>query len=217
MEIATANTGGGFKLAPAGSHRAVCYRFIDLGTQETEFQGETKHQHKIMLSFELVDEIDEFEYDGKTIQAPFSIHRTFTWSMSEKGHLRPFLEQWRGRGFTDADFKPGGFDTQKLIGVPLLLNVTHNERNGKTYANASAASPLPKAMQGDIPRLHNETIYLALQKDRWDATAFDKLSDNVKAKIEASPEFRRLHGMDDDPSKPVEDFTSENLDDDIPF
>ena len=39
-------TEGDFELAPAGTHIGVCYRIIDLGTQETTFEGQAKQQHK---------------------------------------------------------------------------------------------------------------------------------------------------------------------------
>lgn len=90
-----------FELAPAGTHIAVCYRVIDLGTQETTFKGEVKHQHKILISWEIPDEKMK---DGR----PFTIGKRYTWSMSEKANLRNDLESWRGK-FTAADFGPNGF------------------------------------------------------------------------------------------------------------
>ena len=45
-----------FELTPAGSHVAVCYRIVDLGTQLIEYNGETKKQHKIMVGWELSNE-----------------------------------------------------------------------------------------------------------------------------------------------------------------
>lgn len=207
MEIATATQGSDFTPPPAGSHRARCFRFVDLGTQLTEYQGEKKSQHKIMLSFELCDEMDEF--DGQ--QQPFTVHQRFTWSMHEKGNLRPFLESWRGAGFTDTDLAPGGFDTRNLIGVPCLLNVIHETKNGRTYANIASVSPLPKAMKEDIPAMANTPCYIALTKDRFDQGAFDALSDRIKDAIKSSPEYIEMMG------RPKEDFTREDLDDEIPF
>lgn len=217
MELATATTGGDFKPAPEGMHRAICYRFVDLGTQETDYKGEIKRQRKILLGFELADAIEEFEFDGRQERRPFSVQARFTWSMHEKGNLRPFLESWRGKRFKDEDLAAGGFDAKRLVGVPAYLNVLHNEAGGKTYANISSINPLPAAMKADLPQPHNPLVYLALQGDRFEQTVFDGLTERLRATIAASPEYKALHGEDHQQSKPVEDFSSDTLDDDIPF
>ena len=36
--------GGNFTPVPAGNHVAICYRFIDLGTQTVEWKGAKKNQ-----------------------------------------------------------------------------------------------------------------------------------------------------------------------------
>lgn len=216
MEVSTATQGAAFAPPPSGAHRALCYRFVDLGTQKIEYQGEVKHQRKVMLSFELVDEHDEFEIDGKKIKAPFTVHQRFTWSMHEKGKLRPFLESWRGRAFADGDLKPGGFDTKNLIGVPCMLNVIHATRDGRTYANISGVSPLPARLKEDMPALHNPRCYVALEKERFNKDAYDTLSERVREAIEQSPEWKRLNGIEaGEPQR--ESFTRDDIDDDIPF
>src|SRR6185295_11438565 len=97
-----------FELAPAGTHMAVCYRVIDLGTQSGTYMGKPKSQHKILVSWELPDEKMK---DGR----PFTIGQRYTWSMSEKATLRKHLEAWRGVPFTDADFGVDGFDVKNII------------------------------------------------------------------------------------------------------
>lgn len=215
MLLNTATQGAAYAPPPAGAHRAICYRFIDLGTQKVEYQGDVKRQRKVMLSFELVDEMDTFEIDGKRVEAPFTVHQRFTWSMHEKGKLRPFLEAWRGRAFTDADLGPTGFDAKNLVGVPCLINVLHATRDGRTYANISGVSPLPVKLKADMPDLHNARCYVSLEESRWDAEAFDTLSERIQETIRQSPEFMSLHGVKVD--KPVENFSRDDMDDEIPF
>ena len=124
------NTGGGdFEPPPAGNHRAVCYRVIDLGTQQTEYQGQTKYQRKIMLSWELCDEI--MPARGDFGPKPFSMSQRYTFSSHEKAVLRQHLESWRGVPFQDSDFGPGGFDIRNVLGKSCLLNVVHEIKNGK--------------------------------------------------------------------------------------
>lgn len=232
MELSTANGNNGrtFTPPPAGMHEAVCYRFVDLGTQKVEFQGEVKHQRKIMLSFELYETQDEFQdAEGNTVTAPFTMHQRFTWSMHEKGNLRPFLEAWRGRSFTDADLAVGGFNAKNLIGAPAYLNVIHVERDGKTFANISSINPLPEKMYGSMPTgfseeakearliaLHNRAAYLALDPKLFDQAVFDALSDKIKATIQASPEYRIAAGIEDETPQRT-DPADNGFDDAIPF
>jgi hypothetical protein len=46
----TPSAGGDFAPTPEGQHTMVCTRVIDLGTQVTEFQGETKHSQDLNVN-----------------------------------------------------------------------------------------------------------------------------------------------------------------------
>jgi len=120
-----------FKPVPAGTWAAICFRIVELGTQDAgAFQGKPKH--KVLLSFEIHDEECRTD-DGQpmVINSP-----RYTYSMHEKS--RRELEAWRGQAFTDKDFGEGGFTLSKLLGVPCLLSVVHTVgNNGKTYANVA--------------------------------------------------------------------------------
>jgi hypothetical protein len=218
MELSTANGGSGrdYEPAPEGMHRAVCYRFVDLGTQTVEWKGQTKHQRKVLLSWELVDTEEEFvDGDGHTVRQPFSIHQRFTWSMHEKGNLRPFLESWRGRRFKDEDLASGGFDAQKLINAPCYMNVIHNEKDGRVYANIGSINPLPPQMKEGMPAMHNKPLYFGMTPvERFDKHALAALSDKMQETIKASPEYRAIL----DPKPQTQGDPADNaLDDDIPF
>lgn len=196
------NTGGDFTPPPAGTHLAICYRVIDLGTQDVLFQGQQKQQHKVMLSWELPDERMD---DGQ----PFSIHKRYTWSSSEKSTLRQHLEAWRGIPFKDSDFGPGGFDIRNIIGKPCLLSVIHDNKDGKIYANvASVAKPMKNTV---APSLTNPTVFFSLEE--FDAKTYDGLSQGLKDAISRSPEFQALGK----PKPPPSDHLPPDLDDDIPF
>lgn len=171
-----------FALTPAGNHFATCYRIVDLGTQKSEWQGKTKFQHKIMLSWELPDEMME---DGR----PFSMHQRYTLSSSDRATLRQHLESWRGKPFTDEDF--GSFDLGKLIGKSCLLNIVHEESKGKTYANIKSVGALPKGMPKERT-LTNKQVYFSLSA--FDQAVFDELSDGLKAIIATAPEYQELMG-----------------------
>jgi hypothetical protein len=180
-----ANNGGDFTPPPAGTHLSVCYRVIDLGTQQVDWQGESKQQHKLMLSWEIPEEKMD---DGR----PFTISQRYTFSSHEKSRFRQDLEAWRGAKFTEADLAgpPNGFHVRKLLGVPCLLTIVHNVKQGKTYANISTVTKIMKGMQA--PPLVNERVYLSLDPAEFNQETFDKLSSGLRAIIEKSPEYLEI-------------------------
>lgn len=140
--IATAKSGSSYPPAPAGPHAAVCVDVVDMGVLAVKWGGQEKQQHKIRL----VWQIDEDRDDGK----PHLVSRRYTLSLHEKAGLRKDLESWRGRPFTDDELE--GFDVEALLGVPVLLNITHTSKDGNTYANVASLMKLPKTMQAPSPR-----------------------------------------------------------------
>jgi len=200
-----ANNATSFAPPPAGTHVAICYRVVDLGTQMIDFQGQTKFQHKIMLSWELPDELMD---DGQ----PFSVHKRYTLSSHEKSTLRKDLESWRGKPFTDDEFGPNGtFDIKNVIGVGCMLNILHTEREGKTYANVSAVLKMVKGMP--MPAMANEKVYFNL--DAFDKAAFDKLSEGIQNIIKKSPEWAKMNvqaPLDDiPPPSAADDHSGEEI------
>jgi len=145
LPISESNGGGNFKKVPQGTHRAVCNLVVDLGMQRTSWQGQESVKPQVYLRFEVPDERVEYEKDGVKHEGPLSIGATYTASLSEKANLRHILESWRGKGFTPAELK--GFDLFNVLGKPCLITVTHTEKNGKTYANITSVSGLPKGTE----------------------------------------------------------------------
>ena len=195
-----------FEMAPAGTFLGVCYRIIDLGTQDSSYMGQPKRQHKIMLSWELPD---EKMADGR----PFTISQRYTWSMSEKAALRKDLESWRGVPFKDNDFGAGGFDLKNVLGKACLLTIVHTEKNaqGKQYANIKGIARLMKGMEAPKATA-NEQVYLALTEERWEPSVFHKLSDGLKTAIMGSPEYKALvNGQHDDPPPMDADYHHDNM------
>lgn len=182
------NEGGHFELCPAGTFAARCYRFLDLGSHEQTFQGESKGLKRlVMIGFELPTELmTEGDYSGK----PFTIHKRYTWSTHEKATLRKDLESWRGKKFSDSEFGPGGFDVRNLLGKTCTLTITHSENGERQYANITAIGSPMKGML--IPEQVNVSVYLSLEPHRFDGNVFDGLSDKLKEFIRETPEYRRL-------------------------
>ena len=130
---------GDFENHPEGQYRAVCVDVVDLGEVENKQYG--KVQHKIALVFHSEARTKE----GK----PFEIWSRHTATLHEKGSLRKFLQGWRGRAFTSEELL--SFDLEKLIGVGAFIQVIHNTKGDKTYANIDTIMLPPKGTEKLLP------------------------------------------------------------------
>ena len=206
MFLPKPNEGGDYAPAPAGTHIARCYRFVDLGTHASEYNGEKKIRREVILSWELSD---EFMDDGR----PFTINKRYTWSMHEKGTLRKHLESWRKKPFVAEDFEgPTAFDTKNIIGKACTITIVQTTKSdGKIGSKVEAVGPMIKGAQARA--LVNDPTYLALTHDRWDGDVYADLPEYFKGVIAESPEYKELMQVLKQPGEPVRGA----LDDDIPF
>ena len=196
-------TGGDYELCPAGTYIGVAYRVLDLGTQRSVFDGHEKFSHKIMISWELPEELMS---DGR----PFSVSKRYTWSMHEKSALRKDLEGWRGVKFTDRDFGPvTGFNIRNILGKACLLTIAHTENADRQYANVTAVSKLMKGMQASPAK--NPLVYLWLVPEHWNTDLFNKLGQGLQGVIAKSPEFAELSKDEHDPNltEPARDLNDD--------
>jgi hypothetical protein len=211
MRLPHPNTAGDFQPLAAGTHTAICYRVIDLGTQASTYQGKTTQKHKVMLSWETPDELME---DGR----PFTVSKRYTWTMHAKGILRKDLESWRGAPFQDSDFGPTGFDIKNLLGKPCTVVVSHSPGDGdKVYTNVDGVGPKMKNVP--TPRQHNGNVFLSLDPLEFDEATFQLLPDRIRDIISKSPEFEALSSPGGT-TRDYADYKSGNrplVDDDIPF
>lgn len=213
MIIAKRNSSGStgdFKLPPAGSYLARLYRIIDIGTQTTEWMGKKKMQRKIICMFELHGE----DNDGNALTTdegkPLIVSKRYTLSLDEKATLLKDLQAWRGKDFTQEELD--GFSLEVLLGKFCMVNITHSDYEGKTYANISSVSQVPSALKklGE-PNGVNEAMMFSI--DPWDQAKFDKLSEGMQNVIKKSAEYRNTF----EPSSVNHAPASDMPDDDIPF
>jgi len=194
-----------FKIAPAGLHMARLYSIIDLGHQATEWAGETKIMHKVVLTWELHGDDDAGEPlktdDGK----PLIVSKRYTVSLGDQARLRQDLEAWGNKKMTAEDRK--NFDMSSLLGRFCMVNITHSE-DGK-YANISGISPVPSALRNAQPEGINPTKMFWLQNYKQED--FDALPKYYREKITESSEWRGQKAK-----KEVAVETDPKLDD-IPF
>ena len=209
-----------FEMPPSGTFVARCYRFLDLGTQPKTYQGVTSMRHIVRISWEMPTEPME---KGQNAGKPFSIHNTYTWSMSDKSLLRKTLESWRGKKFVDSDFGEGGFNTKNLIGVPCMIGISHNESKGKVYANLTSVSPLLKGYE--MPPQVNPSLYFSFDeakkldgdaKNAYIDSFMNAVSQSTRDMIVSCPEYSELFGYGKPKEEPLNDPMPE-YDDRVPF
>ena len=192
MSFYVEDKGGNFERCPPGMHLSRCYRIVDLGTQKSEYLGQVKFLHKIMLAWEVFCTDDAgkpvFMKDGR----PFGIFKNYTLSWAEKANMRIDLQSWRGRPFTQEEQKK--FDLKNVLGAFCMLNIIERAgQNGNTYSNVDSITPVPGVIkQAGLPEGVNKAEIFNLAEP--DMALFNSFSDNLKKKIEASPEWSKTDG-----------------------
>ena len=169
---------------PAGTHLARCVHIVDLGTQESEFNGEKKVARKIRITWETPEETTVFKEENG--QQPYLVSKMFTLSLHEKASLRKTIESWLGRKLT-AKEEEEGYDIYALLGKECIVNIVHNAVGDKTYANVDSVSPLMKGMKA--PAQITDSVFFSLEKDEYDELIFEGFGEWLQDIIAKSPEY----------------------------
>lgn len=73
------------------------------------------------------------------------------------------------------------------------MNLTHTDRDGKTYCNIMGLNPVPSSVaKAGFPPIANPFVYLNLQE--YDNAVFESLSDGLKKVIMESAEWQNCNG-----------------------
>jgi hypothetical protein len=177
--IATKNQNT-YQLAPEGMHLARCVRVIDLGTQHNEYNGRTKKNRQIKLSWELPEHTAVF--DKSVGPEPFLVSRTYTNSLGEKSNLYHDLLSWIGSGFT----RQAEFNLSALLGQPCQLNVIHEtSKNNRQYMKVIGILPVPKKMA--MPEQILSSVLYAIEDGQNEV--FESFPEYLQEKILASEEL----------------------------
>ncbi len=194
--------GSDIPLIKAGIHHAVCYAVVDIGSVYNPTYKTSRR--KVIVTWEFPNERITVERDGQSVDMPRVTSKTYTASLSSKGYLRPDLESWRGRPFTDDELS--GFEMFKLLGANCQLNIIHE--NG--YANVSAVVPKGSDQQNKTPE--NPTLSYSIDDDREEIP--EHMPEWLQNKIKESPEYKALSV----PEPPAEQNGGVQIpEDEIPF
>jgi hypothetical protein len=215
MSFYVEDKGGNFERCPSGMHLARCYRIIDLGTQKSEYMGQVKYLHKVMIGWEIHGTDDNGQPLKMNDGRPFAIFKNYTLSWSEKANLRLDLQSWRGKPFSQEEMRK--FDLKAILGAWCMLNIIERpgKTDGKMYTNVDGVTPVPAIIkQNGLPQPVNANELFNLQTP--DMTMFETFSDNLKAKIKSSPEWEKLQSKGA-PAPEREPGSDDDIDEDIPF
>ncbi len=95
-----------------------------------------------------------------------------------------------------------GFDIEKLVGKNCLINIVHNTKGDKTYANISGVMALPKGTEQMIPENKNEPPAWIQNKQ---AEAIKTLDDTPESIENAEEQFDVVNAENDDVVDPFKD------------
>ena len=200
--IAKGSEGSKFPKLEAGLYNAVCYAVVDLGLQHNKVYD--KYSQQIAILFELTDE--QIEVNGRRENR--TISGIYTNSISDKSNLRKILEGWRGRAFTPEELE--GFDLEKLLGLPCMVNVIDDTgSNGNTYSKIGSVSKLPK-VHGPIEGVQEPFIFELI--DEKSLIHMQSLPEWIQKKIKESKTYEEISGR-----SAGEGFSEIPSDDDLPF
>ena len=179
------------EIVPSGTHIAICYSMIHIGTVEWEWQGETKHSDKIRLSFELPNEMRDFGGEEK----PMVISKEYTLSLHEKSNLRRDLEGWRGKSFTKEELNR--FDVTNLLGKSCNVSIIHkNSKSGNEFAQIGSISGISKGTK--CPEQINES-FIFNYEDNFNAEWLEQQPDWIQDQIKGTDEYKSKIKTDDIP------------------
>jgi hypothetical protein len=111
-----ASDSGSFSILEPGVYPARCVSVINLGMQNNDFDASQKPKQRMAFEFEVIGESRD---DGDALL----MYKEFTLSLHSSSALRPFLEAWRGRAFSETELK--GFDVSTTLGAACRLLVNH--------------------------------------------------------------------------------------------
>lgn len=204
MGLRMKNSGGGdFQRPPAGTTLGICYGVIDIGLQQTTYQGLVNVKPQVILLFELPTELMD---DGR----PFGVSKVYTASMHEKAILRKDIQAWRGKAMSDDE--ADDFNLANVLGKGALLNITETSKGEKVYTNIAGISPVMKGMT--VPQPHNTLVVYDM--DDPDPAVLEKLPEWIKKKIAAAQNDTQ-QGSYGPPKAKDEDKAPSFEDDELPW
>jgi len=181
------------ELVPAGNHIARLFKIVNIGTVETPFKdeetGEPKVQPKVRLYFELPLKTRTYKQDGEEVTTPHVIGKKYTLSLfkgKQVAKLRTVAEAMIGTALTDQEAE--NFDVESLLGLPCMVQVTHEKlKDGTEYATIANVASVPEGMEA--PGQVNASVVIDVNTASQEEIG--ALNEFIRAEIESSAEYKQ--------------------------
>lgn len=166
-------------LPPEGLHNARVSRFLELGTQDTDW-GE---KFKCQISYTLVDETAVFnEEDG---EQNFVLHRTYNKSLGSGSDMGKAVRAILGKDYVnDAE----EIEMDEILDQPCKVMVEYSD--DEEYANIIKVFPWKKS-DGKCAKLPDDPMSCYLDEN-FDQSVFDTLPEWIQETMATSPEGEEL-------------------------
>ena len=155
---------------PEGQFPAVCVDVIDLGEVIKTYADTPAY---------LAQEVAVVFWTGRMNEEAGTMHEAtarMTVSMGRKANLRKFLEDWRGRSYSD-DEAEAGVPLHKLVNQSALVTVEQKKSgSGRTYAKIQSITRLPNGLEPPaLPEYTRPAFWLERKEENGKlARAFKK-------------------------------------------
>ncbi len=178
-------------IPPAGTHIAVCYSIIDIGTHMKSFQGQQPVPTPLVnISWEFTH-LPHQIFDPAKGPQPMAIFQEYTLSIKDKAKLAQILKVWGG--ITEIT----NLETliPKYIGAPCMIQVVHNRDKTQQeiiYANIAGGGRGVMQKPKDMPynKAQNPQMLFELTKFSW--AQFHKIPPFIQNKIKQSQEWSEI-------------------------
>jgi len=161
MAVFGEQTGTDFQPCPEGRQFAKLVDVVDMGWQETSFEGKPTGTHPF------VKFVWETAPDDNA-QTFVVFDRKLKMSSHEKAALRKQLDGWLGKKFVETEFVGREWKDilEGLIGRLAVLQIEHREYNGDTYANVVSCNAHDVRYDRPVPA--DSTYVRRHLRENWD-------------------------------------------------
>ena len=193
LTVEKPDSNGNYEMIPTGLHPGILIWIVDLGHQETPWGW----KKRVMFTFELPKQVIEIDrgYEPKVISIELSP------VLHEKSNLTRLLTGWFGKAPDE------GFNLRKLVGRHAMVNIAHQTKGDKTYANISSlTAPTDECKQF---KSSNDEIVFEFGVDQLPQS----LPEWIRVKVMRSREWNESGQQNHEP----QDVSGMTQDDDPPF
>lgn len=161
--------------APEGNQVGILVGLYYFGVQPYTYKGEEKMRHECRVVFELPNAKAKFGDSDE--ERPYMVGKNGTYSMNEKSFLRKVVEACHGKKL--AEDEAVNFEIESVVGKPCLVNISHYESNGNTYAGIDNVSAIPSGMTA--PERTNPTVVFDI--NHFTQEQYDSLPEWMRNKV----------------------------------